>query len=157
MKIKPTKENTLYLTIKQVYFNQIVEGKKKKEYREIKETTYKKYHEVDEDGWPLYDTSKADADDPLLGDICIWNGGCYPYVANQKWEYLSLAVGYAKERDTAVVEVNDITFEPLLDKKGNPARFSIGDNDVAKIEANGDLCFWQAVFHVGKIIEVHKK
>ncbi|WP_311436213.1 ASCH domain-containing protein [Hoylesella timonensis] len=115
--MKPTKENTLYLTIKQMYFDQIVEGKKTKEYREIKETTYKKYLEVDEDGWPLYDTSKADAEDPLLGDICMWNGGCYPYVANQKWEYLSLAVGYAKERDTAVVEVNDITFEPLLDKK----------------------------------------
>lgn len=155
--MKPTKENTLYLTIKQVYFDQIVEGKKKKEYREIKETTYKKYLEVDGDGWPLYDTSKADSEDPLLGDICMWNGGRYPYVANQKWEYLSLAVGYAKERDTAVVEVSDITFEPLLDKKGNPARFSIGDDDVAKIDANGDLCFWQAVFHIGKIIEVHKK
>lgn len=82
--MKPTKENTLYLTIKQMYFDQIVEGKKTKEYREIKETTYKKYLEVDEDGWPLYDTSKADAEDPLLGDICMWNGGCYPYVANQE-------------------------------------------------------------------------
>nr|DAO41718.1 MAG TPA: hypothetical protein [Crassvirales sp.] len=44
-----------------------------------------------------------------------------------------------------------------MTKKGNPARFSIGDDDAAKIDANGDLCFWQTVFHIGKIIEVHKK
>ena len=50
--MKPTKENTLYLTIKQVYFDAIVAGLKKEEYREIKNTTYKKYLEVDEEGWP---------------------------------------------------------------------------------------------------------
>lgn len=33
----PTKENTLYLPIKQVYFDQIIAGTKKEEYREIKE------------------------------------------------------------------------------------------------------------------------
>lgn len=33
----PTKENTLYLPIKQVYFDQIITGTKKEEYREIKE------------------------------------------------------------------------------------------------------------------------
>ena len=33
--MKPTKENTLYLTIKQVYFDAIVAGQKKEEYREI--------------------------------------------------------------------------------------------------------------------------
>ena len=32
----PTKENTLYLTIKQVYFDQIIAGTKKDEYREVK-------------------------------------------------------------------------------------------------------------------------
>lgn len=33
---KPTKENTLYLPIKQVYFDAIIEGTKKEEYREVK-------------------------------------------------------------------------------------------------------------------------
>ena len=51
--MKPTKENTLYLTIKQVFFDQIVVGTKKEEYREIKDTTYKKYLECDKDGWPF--------------------------------------------------------------------------------------------------------
>ena len=31
-----TKENTLYLPIKQVYFDQIIAGTKKEEYREVK-------------------------------------------------------------------------------------------------------------------------
>lgn len=73
--MKPTKENTLYLPIKQVFFDQIVAGTKKEEYREIKDTTYKKYLECDKDGWPFYDLSKAEADNPLLGDLCIWNDG----------------------------------------------------------------------------------
>ena len=38
--MEPTKENTLYLTIKQVHFDQIIAGTKKEEYREIKDTTY---------------------------------------------------------------------------------------------------------------------
>ncbi len=35
----PNKENTLYLPIKQVYFDQIIDGTKKIEYREVKEGT----------------------------------------------------------------------------------------------------------------------
>jgi len=41
----PSKDNSLYLTIKQVYFDQIVAGTKKDEYRDITPTTYKKYLE----------------------------------------------------------------------------------------------------------------
>lgn len=155
--MKSTKENTLYLTIKQVYFDQIIEGSKKEEYREIKDTTYKKYLEVSEQGWPLFDTTLISEDDELLGDLCIWNNGVYPYIPKQKWEFLHLAVGYAKERDTAFVEITDITFQPLLDKKGNPARFSVDENDMAKIDAEGNLCFWMAVFHLGEVVELHRK
>ena len=82
--MKSTKENTLYLTIKQVYFDQIIEGSKKEEYREIKDTTYKKYLEVSEQGWPLFDTTLISEDDELLGDLCIWNNGVYPYIPKQK-------------------------------------------------------------------------
>ena len=38
-----TKENTLYLPIKQIYFDEILASTKKTESREIKPTTYKKY------------------------------------------------------------------------------------------------------------------
>ena len=90
--MKPTKENTLYLTIKQVYFDQIIEGSKKEEYREIKDTTYKKYLEVSEQGWPLFDTTLISEDDELLGDLCIWNNGVYPYIRNGSFSISQLAM-----------------------------------------------------------------
>ena len=47
----PTKENTLYLPIKQIYFDQIIAGIKKEESREIKEgITANKYLAKSEDG-----------------------------------------------------------------------------------------------------------
>ncbi len=154
--MEPTKQNTLYLTIRQVYFDQIVAGTKKEEYREIKDTTYKKYLACDEYGYPYFDDEKISDDNPLAGDICAWNNGVYPYYPKDNLKYLSLAVGYAKERDTALVEVTDITFRPLNDKGGNPARFHDDGENVA-IDPNGEFCFWEAVFHLGKVIEVKRK
>jgi hypothetical protein len=66
-----TKDNTLYLTIKQVYFDQIIAGTKKEEYREIKDTTYKKYLACDEEGNPYFDDEKISPDEPLTGDIFV--------------------------------------------------------------------------------------
>lgn len=154
--MKPTKENTLYLTIKQVYFDQIIAGTKKEEYREIKDTTYKKYLACDDEGYPCFDDEKISEDNPLTGDICVWNNGVYPYYPKDNLKYLRLAVGYAKERDTALVEVTGITFEPLTDKEGKPARFHDDGENVA-IDANGEFCFWTAVFHLGKVVEVKRK
>ena len=63
-----------------------------------------------------------------------YNDGLFPFLP-KPYKYLSLAVGYAKERDTALVEVTHITHKPakLL---GNPVN---------------------QVFHLGKVIEVHRK
>ncbi len=63
--MESTKQNTLYLTIKQVYFDQIVAGTKKEEYREIKDITYKKYLACDENGYPDFDDEKISEDDPM--------------------------------------------------------------------------------------------
>ena len=42
----PTKENTLYLVIKQVYFDAILAVTMKQEFREIKSTTFEKVLET---------------------------------------------------------------------------------------------------------------
>lgn len=156
---KLTKENSLYLTIKQVYFDQIVEGTKTEEFREIKDTTFKKYLECDKDGNPYFDTELMKPDDPLAGEIFVWNNGVYPYVPKLNLKYLSLAVGYAKERDTAIVEVQGITFEPMESpkKRNVPARFHFDKDYNYVIDENGDLCLWIAVIHLGKVVEVHRK
>ena len=158
--MEPTKENTLYLTIKQVYFDQIVAGTKKEEYREIKDTTYKKYLACDDDGYPYLDDEKISADDPLAGDICAWNNGVYPFFPKDDLKYLILAVGYAKERNTSIVEVEKVTFEPLPNpnNSGKIARIHEDPETGAwNVDDNGELCLWQIVYHLGNVVELHRK
>lgn len=153
--VAPTKENSLYLTIKQTYFDQIVAGTKDKEYREIKDTTYKKYLLCDEEGYPYIRKDAMNEDDPWFGDILAWNNGEYPFIP-VNYKYLNLAVGYNKERDTATVKVVGISFEPVLNKIGKPARFN-DDGVKISIDENGPLCFWQIVYHLGEVVELHRK
>lgn len=151
---EPTKENTLYLTIKQVYFDQIIAGTKKEEYREIKDTTYKKYLEVDKAGYPMWYTDLVhDTEMVESADIMAWNEGEYPYVPKGIY-YLDLAVGYNKVRDTAKVKVEDITFEPVVNPKtGKPTRFTYDVENGVNVCDDGNLCLWMAVFHLGEVVE----
>lgn len=156
--LKPTKEKPLYLTIKLGYFDQIVAGTKKDEYRKIKYTTYREYLECDEEGNPYYEEDLTNLDDSCAGDIFMWNNGVYQYVPKDAHQFLSLAVGYAQERDTAIVEIDDITFEPLTNKQGNPARARVDEvTGECIVDDNGQLCLWQIVYHLGEVVEVNRK
>lgn len=131
-----TKENTLYLPIKQVYFDQIVAGTKKEEYREIKEgITANRYLLKDSNGKYVLNSDVTQPDKEYFIDD--YNNGHFPFVP-KPYKYLYIAVGYAKERDTALVEVDGFRFIPNM--------------------IRGNLyAFWQIAFHLGKIIEVHRK
>ena len=105
------KENTLYLPIKQVYFDQIIAGTKKIEYREVKEgTTANRYlikdpatkYKLNPD--VITDTTKEYFVDDIVD-------GKFPFLPRQ-YKYLELVVGYAKQRDKAIVEVVDYSFHP---------------------------------------------
>jgi len=139
---QPNKENTLYLPIKQVYFDAIIDGTKKIEYREIKEgITANRYLIKDErTKYALNPDVVTDFDREYFIDDII-NGG-FPFLP-RRYKYLSLAVGYAKERDTAIVEVTDFSFHPERIRK----------------DANGApvFAFWIEEFHLGKVIELHRK
>ncbi|WP_289198226.1 hypothetical protein [Bacteroides acidifaciens] len=129
-------ENTLYLPIKQVYFDQIVAGTKKEEYREIKEgITANRYLLKDSKGKYVLNPEVTEAGKEYFIDD--YNNGYFPFVP-KSYKYLSLAVGYAKERDTALVEVDGFHFIPNL------------------IRANL-YAFWQIAFHIGRVVEVHRK
>ena len=134
----PTKDNTLYLPIKQTYFDQIIEGTKKKAYREVKYgITSNRYLLKDGYGNFVLNPSCTNDDEEYFVDD--YNGGNFPFLP-KPFKYLNLAVGYAKERDTALVEVTGITFEPgrIL---GTPPRYA----------------WWIMVFHLGKVVELHRK
>lgn len=154
----PSKENTLYLTIKQCYFDEIVAGTKDKEYREIKPTTYKKYLDCTAEGEPYWCADEISAADVSRGFIWTWNNGVYPFFAKESIWYLHLAVGYAKQRDEMIVEVVDFTFEPMVDENGKPARFNDPDLDGHSVmDENGEFCFWIIAFHLGNIVECKRK
>ena len=137
----PSKDNTLYLPIKQVYFDQIIAGTKKIEYREIKEgITAGRYLLKDASG--KFVRNPEVAKDPNreynIDDII---DGRFPFLP-KPYKYLSLAVGYAKERDTAVVEVTEITFHPEMvreDRDGKPC-----------------FAFWIIEYHIGSVIDIHR-
>lgn len=130
----PNGYNTLYLPIKQVFFDQIINGTKKVEYREVKSTTAKRYL-VYADGKPKLNESVTDPS--LEYELDDFNGGKFPFVPKQ-FKYLNLAVGYSQNRDTAIVEVEKITFTP------------------DKIRANM-FCYWIEEFHISRVVEVHRK
>lgn len=119
---KKTKENSLYLPIKQVYFDSILNGTKDKEYRAISPNTVTKYlqnQKVDSELQLMYypDLIREKKLQLYANDEMYYNDGVFPYVPKEI-EYLDLAVGYNKDRDTMTVEVTDISFEPGKDKEG---------------------------------------
>lgn len=135
-------DDTLYLPIKQVFFDAIIAGTKKTEYRQIPGYPIASRYLIKEDTPSHY---KLNPDCTKPGKVYDWNdynGGKYPFLP-KPFKYLYLAVGYAKERDTAKVEITDITFHPeniLADKDGKPC-----------------YCFWVMEIHLGKVVEVHRK
>lgn len=107
-KEEQTKDNTLYLPIKQAFFDSIVEGTKKIEYREIKATTYRRYLETDRNGNPVLNEATTEVGKTY--QLFSFNGGKFPFVP-KIIKYLNLAVGYNKERDTATARISKITFK----------------------------------------------
>lgn len=73
----------LTLNIKKVYFDEIMKGEKKIEYRELKQTTLNKYTYLDESDGKRY---------------------------LRRYDALRLFVGYHKDRESALVQVTDITY-----------------------------------------------
>nr|DAV62367.1 MAG TPA: hypothetical protein [Caudoviricetes sp.] len=125
---------TLNLIIKQVYFDQIINGTKTQEFREVKPTTIKKLLQLDEDGYELEDE----------------NGNAIPI----HYDAIQFYVGYNKDRDSALVEVKDEYCEIFLDENNEPIIYEDGtDKDGNPLEWVAE----QVVFNLGKVLEVHRK
>ena len=132
----PNRENTLYLPIKQVYFDQIIAGTKKEEYREIKEgITATKY--LIKDPNTKYKLNTEVTSPGVEYFIDDYNNGNFPFLPRQ-YKYLNLVVGYAKERDTAIVRVEGFSFQP------------------ERIRVNL-YAYWVIAFHLGEVVELHRK
>lgn len=136
---KATKENTLYLPIKQTYFDQIIAGTKKTEEREVKEgITAARYLLHDGYGNLVLNPSCTDEDEEYYLDD--YNDGQFPFLP-KPFKYLQLAVGYNKVRDEALVEVTGITFK------------------AGRVLGQGEKKFawWIVEFHLGEVVKLERQ
>lgn len=101
----------LSLIIKQEFFDKILSGEKKQEFREIKPSTEKKYILFEEDGYPVEDE----------------DGNCVPI----HYDYLLLYVGYNADRDSMLIECTGALTECFVDEEGEPEFYFI-DNKTKK-------------------------
>lgn len=90
----PKDKDSLYLPIQQEYFDKIISGEKKIEYREIKDSTRNRYIQHEKGEFVKNPNAKE---------------GEFPYLPIL-YKYLNLAVGYNTNRDTSKVEVTGQTF-----------------------------------------------
>lgn len=135
MKEAPTKENTLYLPIKQIYFDQIIEQTKKEEYREIKDTTASRY--LIKDVVTKYKLDPKTTDSKKIYSIEDYNKGNFPFL-HREYKYLYMAVGYAKLRDTALVEITGYSF-------------------LSGYVRSRLYTDWVIAYELGEIVELHRK
>lgn len=96
--VKDGKSVVTYI-IKQHWFDEILSGRKKKEYRELKATTLKKLVKLDKNGELVLDENENAI--PIHYDAML------------------LFVGYNKVRDSALVEVTGEKEEMFHDENGN--------------------------------------
>lgn len=126
--------DTLKLSIKQVFFNEIVAGTKKTEYREIFNAyTANKYLATDVNGTPLCDPKHT-----VEGRIYHpdeYNDGHFPFVA-RTYKRIRFSVGAFG--DSCMAEITHVTFS------------------VSRQKGNG-LVVWQAEYHLGKVTNVRRK
>ena len=130
-RLKKEGKSVLNLIIKQVYFDQILAGTKKTEYRELKPSTIRKLVQLDGDGDLMLDEEEH----------------CIPV----HYDALLLFVGYNTNRDSALVEVTGAVEEFFLDENGEEIFFELEDGS----------CHYpsQIAYSLGKVIakEVRKK
>ena len=148
MKVVPTLQNTLELIVKQKNFISVLNGTKKDQYKEIKEENYKTY--IDHDGEDIaYDPDLIDEDPESL---LIYNGGVYPF-SPIEYRYISLTTSDAEVEQTLLVEVTAISFEVMLDNKGNEIRFDYEEESGIEYTYLGENARWSVKYSLGAIVK----
>lgn len=119
--------NILTLSIKQNFFNEILNGAKKQEFREVRPSTQKKYCELDEEGYCKFDEEKG-------------------VFVPRRYDAIKFLTGaYNKgPRPWALVEVKDANIELFVDENGN----------FIELEEKGEPYYMaQVVYDLGEVIE----
>lgn len=118
-------QKTVTLSIKQKWFDAILSGEKKEEFREVTPVTEKKYIKIDSDGYAVQDK----------------NGDLVPIKYDLMRLYSGQMIG---KRPTALVEIVGQRCEIMVDDDGQPVTYMFDDYEHTVV---------RMVFELGKIIE----
>lgn len=121
----------LQLIIKQKYFDEIIAGIKKQEFREIRPTTSKKYI-----NYLCGGKEYSNPDELPDGDVVE--------IKPINYDAIRFYVGYNKDRASALVEVTGATVEFFVDENGE---------DIVYEYKGEEYLAAQMVYDLGKIIE----
>lgn len=126
---------TLTLSIKQKYFDEILAGTKKQEFREIRPTNAKKYFRYVLNG-KEYDEDMLPSEDEEPGEVDL---------VPVKYDAIKFLTGaYTGKRPWALVEVKGAKIEIFCDEEGNDIVY----------EYNGkQYLAAQIVYDLGKVID----
>lgn len=155
----------LTLQIKQKFFNEIMAGTKKIEYRDISFLNCKKYCKMAEDGsfiptkkkpkykgFYIMNTEGQRVELPYIEDE-VKEGNVALYEPKH-YDAIRFYVGYAKDRDTALIKVKKTELEPqLVEETGEWIGFDLKD----LAEENIYWLNMVACFELGEVIEKRVK
>ena len=121
-----TNQKIVTLSIKQKWFDAIIAGEKKEEFREVTPVTEKKYIKIDSDGYAVQDK----------------NGDVVPI----KYDLMRLYSGQMKgKRPTALIEITGAKAEIMFDEDGQPVTYMFDDYEHTVV---------RMVYSLGRVLEV---
>lgn len=123
----------LTLIIKQKFFDEIVNGRKSIEYRDVTRTNAKKLVQTDENGY-LIENQESNVS---------------PYYP-KNYDAIRFYVGYQKDRDTALIKVKNVVNKAVLTDDGK----FIYDGDPQSADF---FVFSVNEYYLGEAIEIKRK
>lgn len=126
----------LTLSIKQKYFNDILSGEKKQEFREIRPNNSKRYVIYELNGKEYTDPDTLPSEDEEQGELNL---------KPVKYDAIKFLTGeYKDKRPFAIVEVKDANIELFCDEEGNDITYEYkGETYIAA----------QVVYDLGEVLE----
>jgi len=153
--MEATNESSFYLAVKQDVFDDIVSGKVKEFCYDIKDTTFLRLLKTVRKE-PIFDPEKISANDKLRFDPMVYNNGVFPFFIKE-YKFLSLAVGFAKLRDTALIAIKKTEVVVSKKESGTEVRLSFDEEGNGYPDPNGNYTIWTVVYHLGKINQLIRK
>jgi len=138
---EPSKANTINIKVSMDELGSIISGEKTWDAVQLTDKNFKKFIRVNGDE-PFFD-SEIYKKETNYG-ILTYGSPC-PFVPKDNWYFIYYYTGVLKDNMGVLVEIDDFSFFPIMDKDRNPQRFSLEDGQIIA-NPEGELCEWNMTF-----------